>query len=284
MPAMSVVNLMACMKKWNETYDVHWRVPIRTFICKARHAIVKEAVNLGADYILWVDDDAIVDPSFLDRLVAHDKDIVITPYYLRDAPYMCGILRSVTGDFNDQESYRNLSDSDLHQGLIEVDGGGTHCMLTKMSIYGPPKMEGESLRAYTERCPGQIPFPYFVLAPAGGTEDMYMCYMARNVGIRIYCDSDIYSPHVGHKEIITQEHHKQWHKKFGDSTLASLVHQRLKEDGQESKLPAWKYIGACDAVKSEAISTSDDIEAANAAPENSKEPETSAGGNGQSLQ
>ena len=258
MNAQVAVTMAKCILEWSKDYTVSWRVPVRTFICKARHAIVREALQSGADYILWADDDAIIDPSFLNKLIAHGKEIVITPYFLRDPPYLCGVLKSETGDFMDQRTYRNIDTDDLDKGLIEVDGGGTHCMLTSTKIYGPPRdFQEQPLEEYSQKYPGKMPLPWFVLAPSGGTEDMYMCWMAKRVGLKIYCDSDIHSPHIGYRDIITPEHRKSWKGKFGNHTLNQVLSEQLLEDGMESKqLPAWKFIGACNAAKSEVCDTS----------------------------
>lgn len=217
------VNMARCIRSWSKKHDIHWLVVKRTFVCKARMMIVQEAARLQADYVFWVDDDAIVNEDLLDSLLKHKKDIVMTPYPMRKPPYNCGVLRSSTGDIEDQTSYVNLDwDTDLRKGLVEVDGGGTHAMLTKMHVYGPPSFEGESLEAYKIRCPDTVPYPWFVLAPFGGTEDMYFCLMARRCGIKIYCDTDQESPHIGYPEIITSGNFRAWKRKFGQKTVGEV--------------------------------------------------------------
>lgn len=199
-----VLNIMQNILDWKKKYEVTWFVYKRTFICKARNEMVINALNWGADYILWYDDDAIVDPDTLDRMIERDKDIVIAPYPMRTPPYQCGVLVSKTGDFEDQFSYRNLTWDEMNNGLIEVDGGGTHCMLTKASVYLT------------------IQYPWFSLPMLGGTEDMYFCLIAKRRGIKIYCDSDIKTGHIGFPEIVTTEHAKLWTSKYGNQTLGEV--------------------------------------------------------------
>ena len=218
------VRMAKCIRKWSEKHEVHWLVLKRTFVCKARHMIAKEAVRLGADYLFWIDDDAIVGDDFLDRLISHDKEIVITPYPLRTPPHLCGVLRSKTGDFEDQGSYYNLDwETDLNKGLVEVDGGGTHAMLTKVSVYGPEMLKDETIAEYNKRNPGKVPFPWFVLAPLGGTEDMWFCLIAKRHGFKIYCDTDIQAMHVGYTQILSKGNYLSWNRKYGKKGLAEVM-------------------------------------------------------------
>jgi len=171
--------------------EIEWWIINRRFVHTARNEFVNAAQQLKMDYVWWVDDDCVIptDVDLLPRLIAHDKDIVITPYFMRGGDHVCGVLRC-DGKLRVVEDYRNLTLSELNKGLIEVDGGGTHCMLTKVSMYNT------------------LPKPYFALPEFGGTEDMYMCLKARQVGIQIYCDSDVEAGHIGYAPTITSEYCK----------------------------------------------------------------------------
>lgn len=249
------VSIARCIMEWSKDHEVKWSVIKRTFICKARQMIVQDALTMGADYLFWVDDDAIVKPSFLPKLIAHDKDIIVTPYPMRRPPFQCGALRSKTGNFEDQDQYENLRWEDLNQGLVEIDGGGTHCMLTKTSIYGPPSEVGETFETYTKKHPGKVPYPWFVLAPFGGTEDMYMCLLAKRAGIKIYCDTDIESQHIGYPQIISSGNYYAWTKKYGDQEIHQVL-EKLPEGSQ--------YIDVSDAENSGVTPTTGNTSAVNA--------------------
>ncbi len=182
--------------KTHPELDVEWHIVRRTFVHTARNNVVHYALDpeINADYIWWVDDDCILNPKFVDgrevpkdfsllpRLIAHDKDVVIVPYFLRQPPHACGVLRAT--DHKDPSSYWNIKSAELNKGLIEVAGGGTHCMLLKTSMIKDWDL------------------PWFALPEFGGTEDMYMCLKAKNRGYKIYCDSDIEVGHVGYAPVI----------------------------------------------------------------------------------
>ena len=172
--------------------EVEWWIINRRFVHTARNEFVQSAIALKFDYIWWVDDDCVIptEIDILPRLIEYDKDIVITPYFMRGGDHVCGILRC-KGKLRHVSSYYNIGLDDLNKGLIEVDGGGTHCMLTKVDMYK------------------ELPQPYFALPEFGGTEDMYMCLKAREIGIKIYCDSDIEAGHIGYPPTITSQHCKE---------------------------------------------------------------------------
>lgn len=165
--------------------QIEWHIIRRTFIHTARNSFTQRAIDLGMDYIWWVDDDCELPDrkDLLPRLISFDKEVVIVPYFLRKKPHKCGVLRA--SDYRDHTTYKNIDLSELNKGLIEVDGGGTHCMLTKVSMLK------------------KLPYPWFALPEYGGTEDMYMCLKAKECGFKIYCDSDIEAGHVGYAPTIT---------------------------------------------------------------------------------
>lgn len=170
-----------------ERLGFNWAVIGRTFVHFARTQMCQAAIDGGFTHIFWLDDDAIIAPSILPRFVDHDKEVVIAPYPMRRPPFEVGILSSTSyrcrkcnkrtlysgdgapilarqaqcaacgstdmwRDFHNHRAYRNFTLADLDQGLIDVDGGGTHAMLVKTEClveargYAPPK-PGEGLPA-----------------------------------------------------------------------------------------------------------------------------------------
>ena len=204
-------NHIECAVEWNSAgIDFNWMIIGRTFVHFARSQACEVAVEGGYTHIFWVDDDAIIDPSMLRRFIGHDKDIVIAPYPMRKAPHQIGVLSSETGDFHDYKSYRNWTTKDLNRGLVECDGGGTHAMLVKVSaltdIFGKPAQDSNLLTDHEsmETEAGKS-CPYFVM-PKQGTEDMYFCYRMKCKGAKVWCDTDVFAPHVGFAPIIGRQH------------------------------------------------------------------------------
>ena len=231
---------MECAVTWkNLGIDYKWLVIGRTFVHFARTQACQVSLLLNFSHILWLDDDAIIDPMILPKYLEFDKEIIVTPYFMRRPPYECGVLKSTVGDFHNHKSYRNLTIEDLNQGLIEVDGGGTHAMLVNTSVFrkrgdqNSPDACDPKLRSLLERLSpadreiidhnvGTLPDehftmeeedeqgikPYFVM-PKTGTEDMLFCYRAKRKGVKIWCDTDAQAGHVGFPPVITKAFREQ---------------------------------------------------------------------------
>lgn len=173
------VECAAAWRKWGIKFN--WMIVGRTFVHFARSQVCQAGIDGDFSHIFWLDDDAIIDPEVLPKLLQHDKDVVITPYPMRRSPFQVGILsatsylcrkcnhrwscdegvtppkfldcpmcgRPTLRDFHAHSSYRNLKTSDLDKGLIDVDGGGTHAMLVKTEClkdrrgFPPPGLGGD---------------------------------------------------------------------------------------------------------------------------------------------
>lgn len=228
-------NHVECAVAWTKLgLDFKWLVVGRTFVHFARTQACQVALLGRFTHILWLDDDAIIDPALLPKYLGHGKDVVITPYFMRRPPYECGVLMSTTGDFHDHRSYRNLTTADLHQGLIEVDGGGTHAMLITTDVLrrrgsnDQPEACDPALKALIGRLNdedrrvidhnvGTLPdesltmeeedtqgLKAFFVMPKAGTEDMLFCYRLKRKGVRLWCDTDATAGHVGFPPVITE--------------------------------------------------------------------------------
>lgn len=231
-------NHMECAVTWALAgIECQWLIQGRNFVHFARSNACHVALLGGYTHILWLDDDAIIDPQLLPKYLAHDKEVIVTPYFMRRPPYECGILVSTSGDTHDHKSYRNLDYRDLHQGLIEIDGGGTHAMLMQTDVL---RKHGDrdaliamdpNLRKFIESMSDDekklvdhhlatIPDEsrslqeendsgsraYFIM-PKYGTEDMLFCYRLKRKGVKIWCDTDATAGHVGFAPVITEAFH-----------------------------------------------------------------------------
>lgn len=233
-------NHVECAVAWTKWgLKFNWTLVGRTFVHFARTQICQLAVKGEFTHILWADDDAVFDPEVLPRFIEHDKDIVIAPYPMRRPGYEIGVLKSTVGNFHDHASYKNMTAKDLGQGLIEVDGGGTHCMLVKIDVLlnkGAPdpdlqlpdtlqklldslNMEQQHLiDHYIGNMPTEelslkeeddLGKPYFMM-PKSGTEDMLFCYRAKKKGVKIWCDTDVFADHIGFAPRITHKFTEQY--------------------------------------------------------------------------
>jgi hypothetical protein len=194
----------------------------RVYLPMARTWACEYALAEGFDYLLWLDDDAIIDPNDLFRLLAHNKEFVAAPYPMRPAtelmidsatlqvvapPVRTGI-RTLRPDPTGKEINETLGLDELNQGLVQIAGAGFHCTLMKTSVLtttynDEPTLQQEATGDYQDSMAARgasssnalprIPYIYF---PYVGGEDLCLCTRLRHKGFTLYCDTDLWADHV----------------------------------------------------------------------------------------
>jgi hypothetical protein len=148
-----------------------------TLIAPQRADLAAEAVQLGADAILWIDSDMVFPVDSLERLAQHGKDIVACVYSTRREPL--GTTAFLTEDFDD-----NLWIDDEAQGLVTVNCCGMGLMLT-------------STKVFLDLAEPWFDIQYNAELKDWLGEDVYFCRKAGALGFETYIDQDL-SKEVGH--------------------------------------------------------------------------------------
>jgi len=164
---------------------------------RARNAIVKGARQIGCDYLLFLDDDQVIDwevtpePNsrygMVEKFIKHMDDdeklgIVGAVYYHRGAQ-----CRPVLMKEGRDGGYYWLRDDEIKGELQEVGVQGGGCMFIRMSIFD------------------KIQEPYFVPEVDLGT-DIQVCKKAVEAGFKVCCDTSIQIGHVMSKrEVVTPQ-------------------------------------------------------------------------------
>jgi hypothetical protein len=99
-----------------------------TILLTQRERLATMAVELGAEYTLWLDSDMVFPATTAVRLMAHNEDIVAANYIRRQLPAK-GVAYETIGDWD------NPLDFDVYDGLVPVEGVGMGCMLMKTEIF-----------------------------------------------------------------------------------------------------------------------------------------------------
>jgi len=136
-----------------------------------RNWITAKAVNSGCDYIFMVDDDMIYPEDALERLLAHNKDIVSGVAYTK---------------YEKQELVVEYLD-EKKEGLFECKAVGGGILLIKCEVFR------------------KIPQPWYGYkwnehGAVTMSNDWYLCEKAREAGIEIWCDSTLMAGHIGIKK------------------------------------------------------------------------------------
>lgn len=191
---------------------------------RARNAIVEAAQQANADWLLMLDDDMIINPlretlapstdyAFLERLIAHDKDICGALYFQRTGA--CSpVLMTKVGE----TGYRFLRDDELTHGLQRVDVAGGGCLLVKMRVFDRLKQ------------------PYFQPENLYGT-DIQLCRAAHEKGFEVWADTSIELGHVREERVIVTSRNRSQFQ-MTDSTpgevkkrfIAADIYGRLAQD------------------------------------------------------
>lgn len=164
----------------------------------AANELVQDFLSDGnLEWILFVDDDAVVHPLTLTRLLSWNQPIVSALAFTRRvpiAPVVFGTIKVNDGypiEFQDTmhwlARYPELltqSATILHEApedaLYQVGFTGLHCTLIRREVF--EKMNR----------------PYFVkTGKMGQGEDTYFCEHARALGYKIYVDRSVISGHIG---------------------------------------------------------------------------------------
>jgi len=189
-----------------------------TLIFDQRNKLAEAALNEGADYILWVDADMRFPKNTIERLLAHDKDIIGVNATTRHYP-VAPTAKYLECDFETNTSTWIPVDSLGKTGIEQVSAIGCGVMLVKRKVF-----EG-------------IKKPYFWFYDLKGHkilgEDIHFCIAAHDAGFETWVDHGL-SNEIGHIgqlvynwDMIRQE------KEYGSDKL-----QRPKNNGR--KLPRKK--------------------------------------------
>lgn len=182
--------------------EIIFYTPWRTSIDRARNNAAKVALEHECDYLMFVDDDMLIQLDTLEKLLAADKDIVMAHTYIRGYPFkpMCFKNTGEPGDiilkhFDDFANYKD------ENGLVECTAIGFACVLIKMHLI--QKMEP----------------PYFVTTP-NSTEDVYFCLRCKmeiDSNTSIFMDTRVPTGHAMDKEFVherTVENLRKYYELF----------------------------------------------------------------------
>lgn len=145
---------------------LHWALGSDRIV--GRNRLVEKALDIGAEWLFYLDDDHAFEPDILMRLLEHDKDITASLYLQRIQPFS-----PVAYEEFDQET-KTYTSLDLTKygkdDLVPIVAAGTGGMLIKTEVF----------RAMEK--------PWFHLEDGIGSEDLVFCNKARELGFEIFCD------------------------------------------------------------------------------------------------
>lgn len=169
-----------------ENVKIAWG--ISAVISDNRNYITNQALKAEADWILYLDDDHILLPDTLQKLLAADKDVISALYTQRQPPFRPVLMDKELP--NGYFVYKHLDPKE--KGIISVAAAGAGCLLVKTKV----------IKALQP--------PYWTLGqihPTSWGDDLHFCSRVRKAGFEVHCDLD--NP-IGHimTGIVWPTHHE----------------------------------------------------------------------------
>jgi predicted SAM-dependent methyltransferase len=201
-------------------------------IAEARNEIVEFALQQGANYIYWLDDDVITTPDSFLKLYRHNKDIINGVYWSKSNPPMPLLFRGhLQGPY-----------WDWHVGdLIEIDAAGNGLTLVKTDVY----------REMSKQLGGPwYSTDYVSFAGVEGpsapnnTEDLYFYWKAKKLGYKVWADTSIQAFHYDKNNRVlygmpanSPQANPEWEvRPLGSKLIADIgagpVSPSMREDGE----------------------------------------------------
>lgn len=129
--------------------------------------------GMEGDWLWVLGDDHVFDFDLLNRLLAHDVDIVVPLCLKRNPPYD-PVVYSGQNEKDEYIGYTDLPES----GLVEVHAAGSAGMLIRRRVFDA--LSDPVFEAY-----------------GGLNEDLTFCAKAREAGFTIWCDVEARLGHIG---------------------------------------------------------------------------------------
>ena len=162
---------------------------VGSLVYSSRNELAKRAIEMGADYVFWLDSDMTFEPDVLQKMFKtiqeNNVDILTGVYFRRVPPFTPVLFEKLDMTENGCEwaEFKELPET----GLFEVAGCGFGCVLMKTEIF---------INVF-------LKYGTFFNPVEGTGEDLSFCWRARECGYKIVCDPTIPLGHVGH-QIITR--------------------------------------------------------------------------------
>lgn len=108
--------------------ETHLFFDSSTILINQREHLIEQAIDVNAEWVLWLDSDMMFPPTTLLRLLAHNQNIVACNYMKRAFPFKTVAYTDTT----DWETWIPLKPMDE---LVTAEATGMGCTLMKTDIF-----------------------------------------------------------------------------------------------------------------------------------------------------
>ena len=154
---------------------------VGSLVYSSRNELARRALEMGADYVFWLDSDMVFDSDILKRCWAlkDQADIISGLYFRRVEPYTPVLYDQLEFDENGACAWKETET--LPDEPFEVAACGFGCVLMPTDIFIDVQAHYKTM-----------------FNPINGTgEDLAFCWRARQLGYKILVDPKLELGHVG---------------------------------------------------------------------------------------
>jgi hypothetical protein len=177
-PNTGTIVMETCISLMNivgaSPFGTHTIMQRGCYVHENRIKIVEEAMRVKSTHLLFVDSDMWLPDGTLNKLLAHNKDIVGVNYNQRQLPLISTVKFA--------ENEKIYAVQGLPTELFKCYALGTGCMLIKMSVFDKIDKPWFWFDNYEDDILG---------------EDIWFCREAGRKGIEVWCDPTIDVKHIG---------------------------------------------------------------------------------------
>ena len=175
-----------------------------SLVQRARNDLFKAAHDADMDALFFIDGDVGWDPKNFFKLVNSNKDIIGGSYRKKNDNEELYVVKAL----DDKDKSLDLSID--NEGLMEVAGLG--CGFMKISKKAINDLWNSSKRYTCEKGDNRMVFEVVCEDSDLISEDIYMCKKWRDLGNKVYLDTNITCTHTGTKTFTGNVH--AWLQKF----------------------------------------------------------------------
>lgn len=147
-------------KKYPEIEFMFWTPP-RMSIDNARNQAAVYALQTESEYLMFIDDDVLIPPDALVKLIEADKDIIAGLVMIRGFPFNVMAFKWAKNK-EDKDYLEYYNDLPKDQEIVECDAVGFSCCLIKTDVL-------------------QILDPPYFVTSRTNTEDVYFCLKIKDM-------------------------------------------------------------------------------------------------------
>lgn len=165
-----------------------------------RDRAAKAAIESGAEGVFWMDDDILLPPEAIIKLVSYEKDFVSGMYFQKFPPHWPLVAMF------DGKSFQWLKEYPENT-LAEVDGVGFGCAFTSIKLLNALKEKHEKVFEWTKY-----------------SEDFTFCLRAGELGMKPWVDTGLKCGHSPlEPSFVTEKHFQDVRAGVIEGKEASIV-------------------------------------------------------------